>query len=86
VATTFYPGETLSAAKLQQLGANGTYTPALHGSVTNPTLGSGSQALGWWAQNGQCVDLWWQFIFGSSGVNPGSGWAASRARLSAPVD
>jgi hypothetical protein len=69
----FFPGQTLSASQLQQLGFDSTYTPALHGSTTNPTLGSGGQGLGWYNTNGRCVDLWFQIAFGSSGVNPGSG-------------
>jgi hypothetical protein len=69
----FFPGQTLSASQLQQLGLDSTYTPALHGSTTNPTLGSGSQALGWYNENGRCVDLWFQITFGTSGMSPGSG-------------
>lgn len=70
---TFLPGETLSAAKLQQLAATSTFTPTLTGSVSNPTLGSGSQVLGWHHVNGRKVDVWFFIKFGTSGVSAGSG-------------
>jgi len=69
----FLPGQTLSAAALQALAATATYTPTLTASTTNPTLGSGSSALGWHHVNGRHVTVWFYFRFGSSGAAAGSG-------------
>lgn len=69
----FVAGQTLSASQLQQLGALATYTPNLLGQTTNPTLGTGSAQLGWYFINGRCIDLWFSFRFGTSGVSAGSG-------------
>jgi hypothetical protein len=72
MTTTFLPGEVLSASKLQSLGLTGTYTPVLTASTTNPTMGSGAVANGWYHLNGRCMDVWFNMTFGS-GMNPGSG-------------
>jgi hypothetical protein len=69
----FLPGQTLSAAALQSLGAVGTYTPALTASSANPSLGTGGLAQGWYGLNGQKVDIWFHLSFGTSGVSAGSG-------------
>lgn len=52
----------------------GTYTPALNGSTTNPTLGTGSSALGRYTlRNGNWCDVRGLIKFGTSGVSAGSG-------------
>ncbi len=70
----FSPGQTLSAAQLQALGASSTYTPVLTGSTSNPNLGSGGQAQGWYHVNGQHVSVWFMVRFGTSGTSFGSGF------------
>lgn len=70
----FLAGETLSAAKLQQLGKFGTtWTPVLRATTTNPTLGTGATQLSHVWLNGNHVTLWFQITFGTSGVVAGSG-------------
>lgn len=58
-----------------------SYTPALTAATTNPTLGSGSSATGRYIQIGKLVFVSGSFVFGSSGVNAGSG----EYRISLPV-
>lgn len=71
---SFLAGETLSAAKLQQLGKFGaTWVPTLKGTTTNPTLGTGATQLSHVWVNGNHVTLWFQITFGTSGVAAGSG-------------
>lgn len=70
----FTAGETLSAAKLQQLAKFGTaWSPTLRGTTTNPTLGTGATQLSHVYVNGNQVNLWFQITFGTSGVVAGSG-------------
>ena len=55
-------------------GRRTSYTPALQASTTNPTLGTGSTALGWYFYGpGNTVTVGFFIQFGSSGVNAGSG-------------
>jgi|GEM_PF-2256774 len=55
-------------------GSRSTYTPALTAATTNPTLGTGSVAVGWWtAEPGPSVSLNFFIKFGTSGVAAGSG-------------
>lgn len=73
VTPQFRPGETLSAAKLQQLGDIDTsWFPTLQAFTTNPTLGIDAiqQARIW--VNGQHVNIWFWFRFGN-GSTAGSG-------------
>lgn len=49
------------------------YTPTLSASTTNPTLGSGAVAKGRWLRDGLEITVAFRIMFGSSGVNPGSG-------------
>jgi hypothetical protein len=69
----------------QQLGiapaAWTSFTPTLTAATTNPTLGTGSSATGAYAQIGKIVFYRFRIIFGSSGVNAGSG----EYRVSVPV-
>lgn len=55
-------------------GAWTPYTPALTASVTNPTLGSGSSAVGRYTQIGNLVVVHIDISFGTSGVGAGSGY------------
>lgn len=50
-----------------------SYTPALTATTTNPTLGSGSSAVGDYAQDNKVVVGNFEITFGSSGVAAGSG-------------
>jgi hypothetical protein len=66
----------------QPFGAWGSYTPALTGSVSNPTLGSGSFQKGLYVQVGKLVIGIAQVHAGTSGFVNGSG----DVRLSLPVN
>lgn len=59
-----------------------TYTPTLTAATTNPTLGTGSTATGRYTQIGKLVTCYFEIVFGSSGVNAGSG----EYRVSVPVE
>lgn len=50
-----------------------SFTPTLYGSTTNPTLGTGNTLEAYYAQIGKLVIYNVYLIFGSSGVNAGSG-------------
>lgn len=58
-----------------------TYTPVLSASTTNPTLGSGSAQLGRYFEVGKQVTVHGSVVFGSTGLNAGSG----SYRISLPV-
>jgi hypothetical protein len=49
------------------------YTPALTGSITNPTLGSGSTAVGFYMRVGKIVWVRFLIAFGTSGAAAGNG-------------
>lgn len=49
------------------------YTPALTAATTNPTLGTGGTASGYWAYVGGLVVAYFSIVFGSSGVAAGTG-------------
>jgi hypothetical protein len=66
---------------LMQPGAWQLYTPALTATTTNPTLGTGSVAFGHYYQIGKQVTVQFRIVFGTSGVNAGSGLY----RVSLPV-
>lgn len=69
----FLPGETLPAAKLQQLGNDDdTWVPTLSAFTTAPDLGTGPIQDSKIHLNGECVNLWFWFRFGT-GSDPGSG-------------
>lgn len=70
----FLAGATLSASKLQELGHFGVdWAPALDGTTTDPTLGTGAVQTSHIWLNGNMVDLWFNIQFGTSGVAAGSG-------------
>lgn len=69
----FLPGQTVSAAQLQRLGDEDTYTPTLVAATTDPTLGTGSTQDGKLWLNGNHVEAWITIRFGSSGAAAGSG-------------
>jgi hypothetical protein len=50
-----------------------SYTPTLKAVTTDPTLGTGSSALGYYQQVGKIVEYRFFITFGSSGVVAGSG-------------
>lgn len=68
----FAAGETLTAPKLQQLGDDLAYTPALDAASNDPTLGSGVTSTGFVWINGQQVDVYFTIPFGS-GSTAGAG-------------
>lgn len=70
---TFLPGQTLPADWLQDVGQQGTYTPALTASTTNPTLGTGSTATADYILRQGFVKLRFNFVFGTASVSAGSG-------------
>jgi hypothetical protein len=49
------------------------YIPTLTASTTNPSLGTGSSALGRYYQSGKMVAFNLDIIFGTTGMNAGSG-------------
>lgn len=59
-----------------------TYTPALTAVTTNPTLGTGSLALGRYYRLGDLVTVHVKIVFGTSGVAAGTG----SYRVSLPVN
>ena len=67
-------GVAVEAIETQLVGAYSTYTPTLTGSTTDPTLGSGSTAVGYYKRIGRIVTGYCQLIFGTSGVAAGSGY------------
>lgn len=64
---------TLEAVQSELVGAFTSYTPTLTASTTNPTLGSGSAATGYYKQIGRLVFGYLEISFGSSGASAGSG-------------
>lgn len=56
------------------------YTPALTASSSNPTMGSGSVAVGRYVQDGETISGWARIVFGT-GMAAGSG----TYRISLPV-
>lgn len=67
------PGETATDDDLQNMGKQGTFTPALTASTTNPTLGTGSTATADFEHAQGYVTIRYDIVFGSSGVAAGSG-------------
>lgn len=68
-------GQILTATRLQEIGAVWeTWTPALTASVTNPTLGTGSAAVGRYGRVNKTVFGQLAINFGTAGVNQGSGF------------
>jgi hypothetical protein len=65
-------GQLVDADDLNALDSQGTYTPTLGATTTNPTLGSGSTAVGHWWRSGHWVEGYARFEFGTS-MNAGSG-------------
>lgn len=74
-------GVAVEAIETQLVGAYTAYTPTLTASVTPPTLGLGSSAVGYYKRVGHWVDGYAVITFGSSGVAAGSGYYG----LSLPV-
>lgn len=67
-------GVAVEAIETQIVGAYTSYTPTLTGSSSDPTLGSGSTAVGYYKRLGRIVTGYCQIIFGTSGVAVGSGY------------
>lgn len=68
-------GQVLTAATMNQIGAVWeTWTPVLTASVTNPTLGTGSAAVGRYGRVNKTVFGQLAINFGTAGVNQGSGF------------
>lgn len=68
----FLAGQRLTAAKLQLLGFQDTYTPTLGASTTDPSLGTSPVQSGYVLRTANAVDLWIWLQFGSS-PSAGSG-------------
>lgn len=67
-------GVAVEAIETQLVGAYDAYTPTLTASTTNPTLGSGSSATGYYKRLGHRVEGYATIQFGSAGVAAGSGY------------
>jgi hypothetical protein len=65
-------GQLVDPARLNILDTQGTYTPVLGATTTDPTLGSGSTAAGNWWRSGHWIEGFARFAFGTS-MNAGSG-------------
>ena len=78
----FTSGQVLTAAQMNGIGEWTSYTPVLTASVTNPTLGTGSQQLGSFARIQNLIICRFYIAFGASGTNAGSG----SYRVSLPVN
>lgn len=66
-------GTAVEAIETQLVGAYTSYTPTLTGLSSNPTLGSGSSATGYYRRLGHRVTGYVNITFGSSGAAAGSG-------------
>ena len=66
-------GVAVEAIETQLVGAWTSYTPTLTAMTTNPTLGSGSSATGYYKRLGHRVTGYANIAFGSSGAAAGSG-------------
>jgi hypothetical protein len=69
------------SARANVASTNTAFTPALTATTTDPTLGSGSTAEGFYTKSGRWVAGQGRILFGTSGVNAGSG----TYRVSLPV-
>ncbi len=67
-------GVAVEAIETQLVGAYDAYTPTLTASTTNPTLGTGSSATGYYKRLGHRVEGYASIQFGSAGVAAGSGY------------
>jgi hypothetical protein len=63
----------INAASLNGVGEFTSYTPSLTATVTNPTLGVGSQSLGSYVRVKNLIIARFFITFGTSGVAAGSG-------------
>lgn len=70
---TWLPGETVAASRLQDMGEQDTYTPALQATTTNPTLGSGATTTADYILRNGFVRVGFTIQFGTSGTAAGSG-------------
>jgi len=63
------------------------YTPAIHGTTTDPTLSDDNSHVtqGWYLQNGNHVTGWFRIVFGTSGVNAGAGYYAFELPVAADL-
>lgn len=77
----WYNGSTW--VTLVQPGAWQSWTPTIVGSTTNPTLGTGAIQEGFYCQVGKLVVAQAYIVFGTSGVNAGSGEYSISLPLSA---
>jgi hypothetical protein len=68
----FLAGESLPAAKLQQLGDDDNYTPSIEATTTNPDLGTDPLQDGLIWQNGNHIEMWFRIQIGSA-PSAGSG-------------
>lgn len=69
----FLPGETFTDDEAQDLGLQGTYTPALQATTTDPTLGTGATTTGDYLLHQGFVTVGFTIQFGTSGTAAGTG-------------
>jgi hypothetical protein len=65
-------GQIVDPDRVNILDTQGTYTPTLQATTTNPTLGTGAVAAGHWWRSGHWIEGFARFEFGTS-MNAGSG-------------
>lgn len=66
-------GQIPSADRLQRLDTQGTYTPTLTATTTNPNLGADGEITGFWHRNGHRISGRVFFLFSGAGLSAGSG-------------
>lgn len=78
LATSIVNADVSGSAAIAQtklsFTAPATYTPALTGASSNPTMGSGAVQEGRWMQLGKLVFVRVHITFGTSPTNPGGLW------------
>lgn len=67
-----FAGKHVTGAWAYDLDRATSYTPTLTASTTNPTLGTGGTATGYYHRAGHVISVWFNITFGT-GMTAGSG-------------
>jgi hypothetical protein len=68
-----FAGKKVSGDWAYNLDRATSFTPTLTASSSNPNLGTGGTATGYYHRNGHLITVWVNITFGSSGTSAGSG-------------
>jgi hypothetical protein len=75
---SFLAGQIVTADQLTNLATEGTYTPALTATTTDPNLGADGSTDGQWHRNGFQITAYVIVILSGTGIDFGSGdWEVS---------